>query len=128
MNLGRIRWLFRAWRYRYRLERREITLLLQQLRPGDWAVDVGAHKGAYTYWMQRAAGATGQVFALEPQPLLADAGLGLDLTLRIRGERWFRRRLAAGLARTAGFTCGNSARATSAFFQRVMHARRHTAG
>lgn len=71
MSLDGIRWLFRAWRYRYRLERREIALLLQQLRPGDWVVDVGAHKGAYTYWMRRAVGATGRVFAFEPQPVLA---------------------------------------------------------
>ena len=34
----------------------------------------------------------------------------------------------AGLARAAGFTWENTARGTAAFFQRVMRARRYTAG
>lgn len=73
MTLSRLKWLYRAGRYRYRLERREIELLLQQLRPGDTAVDVGAHKGAYSYWMRRAVGPGGRVYAFEPQPELAAA-------------------------------------------------------
>lgn len=73
VTLSRLKWLYRAWRYRYRLERREIELLLQQLRPGDTAVDIGAHKGAYSYWMRRAVGSGGKVYAFEPQPELAAA-------------------------------------------------------
>ena len=42
------------------------------LRPGDVAVDAGAYKGGYTYWMRQHVGASGQVFAFEPQPELAD--------------------------------------------------------
>jgi FkbM family methyltransferase len=38
------------------------------LRPGQVAVDIGCHKGAYTYWLRRFAGATGEVIAFEPQP------------------------------------------------------------
>jgi FkbM family methyltransferase len=72
MVLDRLKWTYRAWRYRQRLERQEIRLLLQHLAPGDVAVDVGAHKGAYTYWMRRAVGASGRVYAFEPQPALAD--------------------------------------------------------
>jgi FkbM family methyltransferase len=41
------------------------------LRPGDIVVDVGAYKGGYTYWMRRAVGGSGSVFAFEPQPGLA---------------------------------------------------------
>ena len=41
------------------------------LRYGDCAVDVGAHKGGYLYWMRRAVGPTGRVFAFEPQQDLA---------------------------------------------------------
>jgi len=41
------------------------------LRPGDVAVDVGAYKGGYVYWMRRAVGAGGSVLAFEPQPELA---------------------------------------------------------
>jgi FkbM family methyltransferase len=74
MTFDKLKWTYRAWRYRQRLERQEIRLLLQYLAPGDVAVDVGAHKGAYTYWMRRAVGASGKVYAFEPQPALA-AGL-----------------------------------------------------
>jgi FkbM family methyltransferase len=69
--MERLRWLYRALRYRYKLERQEIRLVLDHLAEGDVAVDVGAHKGAYTYWMQRAVGPGGEVFAFEPQPELA---------------------------------------------------------
>jgi len=41
------------------------------LGPGDVAVDIGAYKGGYTYWMRRAVGDTGSVVAFEPQPELA---------------------------------------------------------
>jgi FkbM family methyltransferase len=34
-------------------------------------VDVGANKGAYLYWMRRAVGPAGSVYAFEPQPGLA---------------------------------------------------------
>jgi len=74
MTFERLKWTYRAWRYRQRLERQEIRLLLGHLAAGDVAVDVGAHKGAYTYWMRRAVGASGKVYAFEPQPALA-AGL-----------------------------------------------------
>jgi FkbM family methyltransferase len=84
MVLNRLKWTYRAWRYRQRLERQEIRLLLRHLAPGDVAVDVGAHKGAYTYWMRRAVGVSGRVYAFEPQPALADglralvSGSGFD--------------------------------------------------
>jgi len=71
MLIQRLKWIYRAWRYRYRLEQREIHLLLQHLAAGDVAVDVGAHKGAYTYWMRHAVGPAGRVYAFEPQPQLA---------------------------------------------------------
>jgi FkbM family methyltransferase len=67
-----MRFYFRAWRYRWKLDPAEIRFLLRQLRPGDTAVDIGAHKGAYTYWMQKAVGPTGRVFSFEPQPQLAE--------------------------------------------------------
>ena len=34
-------------------------------------MDIGAHKGAYLYWMRRAVGPSGTVFAFEPQVELA---------------------------------------------------------
>lgn len=62
LALDRLRWFCRAWRYRHRLEPREIELVLQQLSPGDVAVAVGAHKGGYTFWMHRASGCVDEVF------------------------------------------------------------------
>ncbi len=67
----RIKWTHRAWRYRWKTEPHEISYLRQTLRPGDTAIDVGAHKGAFTFWMARRVGATGQVIAFEPNPRLA---------------------------------------------------------
>ncbi|MEE2712803.1 MAG: FkbM family methyltransferase [Planctomycetota bacterium] len=69
--MDRLKWLFRAWRYRLKLERQEIRVLLNHLRPGDTAIDVGAHKGGYTYWMRSRVGKRGRVIAFEPQPVLA---------------------------------------------------------
>jgi FkbM family methyltransferase len=64
----RLRYLYRAYRYRYRVDPAELRFVQTGLRPGDVAVDVGCHKGAYTYWMRRSVGASGAVFAFEPQP------------------------------------------------------------
>ena len=63
----------RAWRYRVRIDPdEEIRWMRDFLRPGDVAVGAGAYKGGYTYWMRQRVGASGQVFAFEPQPELAD--------------------------------------------------------
>lgn len=67
----RARFLWRALRARYRDQRAELGAILSVLRPGDTAVDVGANKGSYTYWLSRAAG-PGRVVAFEPQQELAD--------------------------------------------------------
>jgi FkbM family methyltransferase len=69
--LDRLPFLYRAWRYRVRVDPAEIRVVLSALRPGACAVDVGAHKGGYLYWMRRAVGPAGRVFAFEPQPELA---------------------------------------------------------
>jgi FkbM family methyltransferase len=65
------RFLYRAWKARLRGERPEIRALLAALSEGDVAVDVGANKGAYLYWMRSAVGPSGSVHAFEPQPGLA---------------------------------------------------------
>jgi FkbM family methyltransferase len=70
MQMEQIRWIYRAWRYRLKLEKQEITCLRRLLRPGDAVVDIGAHKGAFTYWMQSRVTSKGMVFAFEPQPVL----------------------------------------------------------
>ncbi|MHC4399919.1 MAG: FkbM family methyltransferase [Planctomycetota bacterium] len=68
----RARFLYRAWRYRAMIDSREIAFLRRTLSKGQTAIDVGAHKGGYTYWMHRAVGRRGRVFAFEPQPDLAE--------------------------------------------------------
>lgn len=42
--------------------------VVRYLRPGDWAVDVGANIGRYTCQMGRCVGAAGRVLAFEPIP------------------------------------------------------------
>ena len=64
----RLRYLYRVYRYRYRVDRAEIRFMTERLRAGETALDVGCFKGAYTYWMRRCVGAAGSVVAFEPQP------------------------------------------------------------
>ncbi|MEY4927606.1 MAG: hypothetical protein RI894_2042 [Bacteroidota bacterium] len=64
--------LFRAWRYRLRLDVAEIAFVRQFLQKGMTAIDIGAHKGGYLYWLRKEVGETGRVVGFEPQPLLYD--------------------------------------------------------
>lgn len=69
--LGRVALIHRGWRYRLRVDPAEIRWMRSVLRPGDVAVDVGAYKGGYTYWMRSRVGGRGAVVAFEPQRGLA---------------------------------------------------------
>ena len=64
----KLRYLYRAYRYRLRVDSAELRFVCSHLQPGQVAVDIGCHKGAYTYWMRRRVGPSGAVFAFEPQP------------------------------------------------------------
>jgi FkbM family methyltransferase len=44
----------------------EYALLERLLRPGDWALDIGANVGHYTMRMAQLVGPTGRVIAIEP--------------------------------------------------------------
>jgi FkbM family methyltransferase len=68
----KLRFLYRAYRYRYRVDPAELRFLGRRLRSGQVAVDAGCHKGAYAYWMRRRVGSAGAVFAFEPQPRQVD--------------------------------------------------------
>lgn len=50
-------------------ERRERLFLRRHLRPGMTVVDMGANVGFYTVLFSRMVGATGAVYAFEPDPL-----------------------------------------------------------
>ncbi|MBA66070.1 MAG: hypothetical protein CMG55_09750 [Candidatus Marinimicrobia bacterium] len=83
IDLEKIRWYFRAWRYRLLIEKNEINFLINNLRSGQVAVDIGAHKGAYTYWMSKCVGYRGKVYAFEPQPILFDRLKKITKTIRL---------------------------------------------
>jgi FkbM family methyltransferase len=65
---ARLRYLYRAYRYRFAVDPAEVRFVCGQLKRGDVAADIGCHKGAYTYWMRRRVGPTGAVYSFEPQP------------------------------------------------------------
>ena len=69
--MKRLRYLWRAFNDRRRVNRQEIEFLAGRLRPGDCAIDVGAHKGGFLYWLRHHVTASGRVYGFEPQPLLA---------------------------------------------------------
>jgi FkbM family methyltransferase len=67
----RTRLIYRAYRYRWKLDPTEIEFVLAHAKPATTAIDIGAHKGGYSYWMARAVGPQGRVISFEPQPELA---------------------------------------------------------
>ena len=79
----RVRLTARGARYRWKLNAPEIAWMMRSIPRGGVAVDIGAHKGAYTHWMSRAVGKHGWVVSVEPQPALARA---LDESMRRCGR------------------------------------------
>jgi FkbM family methyltransferase len=57
----------RAFQYWFRDDPAEIRYLQSCLKKGDVAMDIGAHKGGYTFWMRQLVGSSGRVIAFEPQ-------------------------------------------------------------
>ena len=55
-------------RRRFVTEEKEYALLDSFLRPGDWALDIGANVGHYTMRMSQLVGSAGRIIALEPVP------------------------------------------------------------
>jgi len=46
----------------------EVDLIPFAVKPGDEVLDLGANYGLYTYWLSRAVGPSGHVYAFEPIP------------------------------------------------------------
>ncbi len=67
----RLRFAHRGWRYRLRVERAEVAFLLRYYQPQRTGIDIGAHKGAFTYWMARRTSLGARILAFEPLPELA---------------------------------------------------------
>jgi FkbM family methyltransferase len=72
MIIQYLKLMFRVWKYRVMEDPGEIRYLLRMIRKGTMVLDIGAHKGGYTYWMKKAVGSKGKVFAFEPQPTGAE--------------------------------------------------------
>lgn len=68
--LSKLKFLFRAWKYRYKNDREELSYLSNNIQKGDFVLDIGAHKGGYLYWLRKFVGEKGLVTAFEPQPIL----------------------------------------------------------
>ncbi len=71
---------------RERFERAELAFAERQVRPGDAAIDAGAHVGLYTIHLAQAVGPSGHVYAYEPFPANADL-LAMSIDENSFGER-----------------------------------------
>jgi FkbM family methyltransferase len=63
----KIKYWYRAYRFRFKIDKDEIKYVNQTVKYGDIVVDIGCHKGGYLFWMMKAIGSQGQAFAFEPQ-------------------------------------------------------------
>lgn len=66
----RARFLWRAFKARFRDQVAELKTIKRAVRPDDTVCDIGANKGSYTYWLSRWV-PQGRVVAFEPQAELA---------------------------------------------------------
>ena len=69
--IQKLRLIQRAHRYRRRHDPAELEAIRRTLKPGCIVLDIGAHKGAYSYWMSKWTRPDGRLIAVEPQPDLA---------------------------------------------------------
>lgn len=62
-----IKYIYRGYRFRYKVDVNEINYMIKNLKEGNVSVDIGANKGGYLYWMEKCVKPTGRVYAFEPQ-------------------------------------------------------------
>ena len=67
MNL---RYTLRARKFRTKWDPAEIDWIMDNVNTDEVCFDIGTHKGGWTYWMRKAVGSAGAIFAFEPQPAL----------------------------------------------------------
>ena len=80
----RLHFLHRAWRYRCHSEKFGVRFLLSRPLEGATAVDIGANRGVFSYWMHKRVGAHGRVIAFEPQPELVQELMDLKGAFGLR--------------------------------------------
>jgi FkbM family methyltransferase len=67
----RLGWFVRFLRYRFNVERGALKYLLGRRIAGGSVLDIGAHRGEFSYWMHNQFPDGTRVVAFEPQPELA---------------------------------------------------------
>lgn len=77
-----IKYLIRAFRYRYIVDPNEIKYISKNLSEGSLAVDIGAHKGGYLYWMKKSVKEKGKIYAFEPQVRLYNYLKSISATVK----------------------------------------------
>jgi FkbM family methyltransferase len=68
----RLHMFHRLMRYRWSAERAELRFLLGRRYNGGSVLDIGAHRGVYSYWMHRRFRDGTRIIAFEPQPELVE--------------------------------------------------------
>lgn len=94
---------------RDRYERHELQFAVSLLRPGDAAIDVGAHVGVFALHMAQAVGPSGSVYAFEPLARNADL---LEMAIAENGFEGRLRLARAGVSDAAGEATLHFARET----------------
>ncbi|WP_420385727.1 FkbM family methyltransferase [Roseivirga sp.] len=69
-KFSKTKFLYRALKYRFVEDKAELDYITQSVNPGDFVLDIGAHKGGYLHWLRKSVGDQGQIVAFEPQPSL----------------------------------------------------------
>ena len=69
-KFSKIKFLYRALKYRYKDDAPELRYIMQSIETGDFVLDIGTHKGGYLHWLRATVGSEGWVTAFEPQPSL----------------------------------------------------------
>ena len=68
--IEKIKLIFRAYRYKNKIDKTEIAYIVNSLGKGKTAIDIGAHKGGYLYNILKQIGPKGHIYAFEPQTIL----------------------------------------------------------
>lgn len=82
--IKKLKFVYRAYRFRYKIDPSEIAYILKHVKAGDTAVDIGSHKGGYLYWLLQRVGKSGKVFGFEPQVKLFNYLQDIIQTYRLR--------------------------------------------
>jgi FkbM family methyltransferase len=67
----RLNWLIHFLRYRFSVERAALRYVLGRRFAGGSVLDIGAHRGEFSYWMHNQFPDGTRIVAFEPQPELA---------------------------------------------------------